>query len=182
MADDVEQVEVKNRAALRRWLTRHHTQAESIWLVSYKKSSPHYLSYDAIVEEALCFGWIDSQPRLLDADRSMLRLSPRKAKSGWSGVNKQRIERLIAAGLMAAPGLAVIEAAKRSGTWSLLDAAHFVASLQRRQGTSIACLEEIAYRMKFISADQLDKLSQRFGKSQYGHYLRRVLEEGDEPI
>lgn len=138
MAEDVGQVEVKSRAALRRWLSRHHTQAESIWLVSYKKSSPHYLSYDAIVEEALCFGWIDSQPRLLDADRSMLRLSRRKAKSGWSLVNKQRIERLITAGLMAAPGLAVIEAAKRSGTWSLLDAAH----AGEMPGDLVACFDK----------------------------------------
>ena len=66
MAQDFAEIEVKSRAELRRWLTRHHTQTESIWLISHKKSSPHYLPYDAIVEEALCFGWIDSQPRKLD--------------------------------------------------------------------------------------------------------------------
>lgn len=63
---------------------------------------------------------------------------------------------------------------------SLLDAAHFVASLERRQGTQIACLEEIAYRMGYIDADQLRRLSQRSGKSQYGRYLLRVLEEDAE--
>ena len=63
---------------------------------------------------------------------------------------------------------------------SLLDAAHFVASLERRQGTQIACLEEIAYRMGYIDADQLRRLSQRCGKSQYGRYLLRVLEENAE--
>jgi len=124
MAQDFAEIEVKSRAELRRWLTRHHAQTDSIWLISHKKSSRHYLPYDAIVEEALCFGWIDSQPRTLDEDRSMLRLSPRKAKSGWSQVNKARIDKLIAAGLMTPAGLARIDEAKASGTWDLLDAAH----------------------------------------------------------
>jgi len=86
-------------------------------------------------------------------------------------------------------GRAAMEVLGRGYAWldtgtqeSLLDAAHFVASLQRRQGTSIACLEEIAYRMGFIDADQLGRLSQRFGKSQYGSYLKRVLEDGIEPL
>jgi len=86
-------------------------------------------------------------------------------------------------------GRAAMEVLGRGYAWldtgtqeSLLDAAHFVASLQRRQGTSIACLEEIAYRMGFIDADQLGRLLHRFGKSQYGSYLKRVLEDGIEPV
>jgi uncharacterized protein YdeI (YjbR/CyaY-like superfamily) len=124
MAQDFPQIEVKSRAELRSWLMRHHDQSTSIWLISHKKSSPYYLPYDAIVEEALCFGGIDSQPRALDEERSMLRLSPRKAKSGWSKVNKGRVEKLIAAGLMTPAGLARIEEAKRSGTWDILEEAH----------------------------------------------------------
>jgi uncharacterized protein YdeI (YjbR/CyaY-like superfamily) len=123
MGAEHEQVEVRSRAELRGWLAANHGQVESIWLVTYKKPSPWHVPYGDIVDEVLCFGWIDSQPRLLDEARSMLRLSPRKPKSGWSKVNKDRIERLIADGLMAAPGLARIEEAKRSGTWTLLDAA-----------------------------------------------------------
>lgn len=123
MGAEHEQVEVRSRADLRDWLSANHGQAESIWLVIYKKPSPWHVRYGDIVDEVLCFGWIDSQPRLLDGACSMLRLSPRKPKSGWSKVNKDRIERLIADGLMAAPGLARIEEAKRSGAWTLLDAA-----------------------------------------------------------
>lgn len=123
METEHQQVEVRSRAELRAWLAANHGQAESIWLVTYKKPSPWYVPYGDIVDEVLCFGWIDSQPRLLDEARSMLRLSPRKPKSGWSKVNKERIERLIANGLMAAPGLARIEEAQRNGTWTLLDAA-----------------------------------------------------------
>lgn len=123
MGAEHEQVEVRSRADLRDWLSANHGQAESIWLVIYKKPSPWHVPYGDIVDEVLCFGWIDSQPRLLDGACSMLRLSPRKPKSGWSKINKDRIERLIADGLMAAPGLARIEEAKRSGAWTLLDAA-----------------------------------------------------------
>ncbi len=124
MATEPDQIEVRTRAELRAWLAANHTRSDSIWLITWKKPSPHHLPYDAVVEEALCFGWIDSQPRLLDADRSMIRLSPRKPRSGWSQVNKARIEKLVGAGLMTAAGLARIEQAKRNGTWDLLDAAH----------------------------------------------------------
>jgi len=118
-----EQVEVRSREALRQWLTANHERPDSIWLVTWKKHTDWHVPWDAVVEEALCFGWIDSQPRKLDDDRSMIRLSPRKPGSGWSGVNKARIERLLAAGLMAPSGLAKIERAKLDGSWTALDSA-----------------------------------------------------------
>ncbi len=123
MATEHDQIEIRSRAELRAWLQANHTRRASIWLVTWKKHTPFHVSWDEVVEEALCFGWIDSQPRKLDDDRSMLRLSPRKPGSGWSGVNKARIERLIAEGLMAPPGLARIEAARRDGSWEALDGA-----------------------------------------------------------
>lgn len=123
MASELQQVEVQSRQQLRAWLEAHHAQSESIWLVVWKKHTPHHIPYSDIVDEALCFGWIDSQPRKLDADRSLLRLSPRKPRSGWSGVNKRKIERLIAEGLMAAPGLARIAQAQEDGSWEQLDSA-----------------------------------------------------------
>lgn len=123
MSKDYEQVEVRSRAELRAWLASHHTQQESIWLVTYKKmAGSNYLPYDEIVEEALCFGWVDSQPRSLDQLRSMRLLSPRQPGSAWSRVNKERVERLIEHGLMAPAGLEKVEAAKRDGSWSRLDA------------------------------------------------------------
>lgn len=121
---DHDQVEIRSRAELRAWLSANHSRTASIWLVTWKKHTPHHVPYSVVVDEALCFGWIDSQPKLLDADRSMLRLSPRKPGSGWSKVNKDKIESLTRAGLMAEPGLEKIAAAKRDGSWSRLDAAN----------------------------------------------------------
>jgi uncharacterized protein YdeI (YjbR/CyaY-like superfamily) len=120
---DAEQLEIDSRAQWRRWLTRHHTRTSGVWLVTWKKTSdgPH-VPYDDIVEEALAFGWIDSKPRALDAQRTMLWLAPRKAGTGWSAPNKARIARMTAAGLMHAAGEAKIEAAKRDGSWTRLDA------------------------------------------------------------
>lgn len=111
------------RAAWRAWLRAHHTRAQGIWLLSYKKATgkPRF-EYDAAVEEALCFGWIDSKPAKLDAERSMLWFAPRKPRTGWSKPNKDRIERLQKAKRMHAAGLAKVAAAKRDGSWSKLDA------------------------------------------------------------
>lgn len=105
------------------WLAANHTRAEGVWLITYKKAAGKpTLSYEESVEEALCFGWIDSIARKLDEERSMLYFAPRKAGSGWSRPNKTRIERLMADGRMAPAGLAKIEAAKADGSWTLLDA------------------------------------------------------------
>lgn len=120
--DHYEQVEVTSRTQWRDWLSTHHQQTESIWLVTYKKQTgSRYLSYDAIVEEALCFGWIDSLPRRLDEDRTMLLLSPRRAKSVWSKLNKERVAKLIQQKKMMPPGLKKIERAKADGSWTFLD-------------------------------------------------------------
>jgi len=109
-------------SAWRAWLEEHYTQAEGIWLISYKKASgkPRF-DYDEAVEEALCFGWIDSKPGKLDEERSMLWFAPRKAGTGWSKHNKERVEKLIAQGRMTPAGLAKIEAAKADGSWGALD-------------------------------------------------------------
>jgi uncharacterized protein YdeI (YjbR/CyaY-like superfamily) len=113
----------RTRAAWRRWLECNHARGSGVWLVDWKAASGRRpIGYEAAVEEALCFGWIDSRPRKLDAERSMLWFAPRKAGSGWSAPNKRRVERLLAAGLMAPPGLAKVEAAQRDGSWSALDA------------------------------------------------------------
>lgn len=116
-----ERVEVAGRNELRRWLTAHHERTEGAWLVTWKRPDPRFLPYDDIVEELLCFGWVDSLPRKLDDRRSMLLISPRKPGSGWSKLNKERAERLIAQGLMMASGSQKIEQAKASGHWTKLD-------------------------------------------------------------
>ena len=122
MIDQFEQVEVTTRKQWRSWLDANHSQTQSIWLITYKKhTGDRYLSYDSIVEEALCFGWIDSLPRKLDRDRTMLLLSPRRPKSPWSKLNKERVAKMIDQGLMASAGLVRIEQAKADGSWVFLD-------------------------------------------------------------
>jgi uncharacterized protein YdeI (YjbR/CyaY-like superfamily) len=115
--------QAESRAAWRRWLTQNHARADGVWLVTFKKASgrPH-LDYADAVEEALCFGWVDSKPGKVDAQRSKLWFAPRKPGTGWSKLNKERAERLIDAGRMHAAGLAKIIAAQADGSWSKLDA------------------------------------------------------------
>jgi uncharacterized protein YdeI (YjbR/CyaY-like superfamily) len=113
----------KTRNAWRTWLTKNHNLGEGIWLISWKKiSGKPQIAYDDLVEEALCFGWIDSKPNKLDEQRSMLWFAPRKSGSGWSRLNKERIEHAIATGIMMPSGFVKIEAAKKDGSWNALDA------------------------------------------------------------
>lgn len=122
-ASNYERVAIASRAELRRWLEKHHRTSRGAWVVAFKKKvKDKHVDAVAIGEEALCFGWIDSLPRALDDERSMLLITPRKPRSNWSKVNKDRVARLTAAGLMTEAGLAMVEAAKASGTWTALDA------------------------------------------------------------
>ncbi len=122
MSNNAERVEVTSRTEWRDWLARNYTQPEGIWLVTFKKQIPEkYLPYDVIVEEALCFGWVDSLPRKLDDERTMLYISPRRRGSPWSRLNKTRVAHLIDAGLMTEAGMALIEQAKADGTWTVYD-------------------------------------------------------------
>ena len=119
---EADQFYAQTRAEWRAWLLEHHNNSSGVWLVFNKKTSGlPYLSYDEQVEEALCFGWVDSKPGKFDDQRSMLYFAPRKAKSGWSKPNKERIARLIEQGLMTPAGLAKIKAAKQDGSWEKLD-------------------------------------------------------------
>lgn len=120
--EDATQIEFKSRAKLRNWLQKNHQSADPFWLVSCKKHIPkYYIPYGEIVEELLCFAWIDSRTRRLDDDRTMLFVGPRKSGSTWSAANKERIEKLIENGLMQSPGLKSVESAKADGSWTFLD-------------------------------------------------------------
>ncbi len=118
-----ERFEPRDAAAWRAWLAEHHTRTDGVWLVMGKKGSGcENLTWDEAVEESICFGWIDSLPRKLDDQRSMLLVTPRKPKSVWSALNKRRVEKLQAEGRLMPPGITKIEAAKADGSWSSLDA------------------------------------------------------------
>jgi uncharacterized protein YdeI (YjbR/CyaY-like superfamily) len=116
----------KNRKQWRQWLEKNHTTSPGIWMIYYKKESGKpRVSYDEAVEEALCFGWIDSLPRKLDNERAMLKFTPRKIKSVWSSLNKSRVERLIQLRLMTTAGFRKIEQAKKDASWNLLNATNY---------------------------------------------------------
>jgi uncharacterized protein YdeI (YjbR/CyaY-like superfamily) len=118
VSDEAEVVQLADRADWRDWLERNHATASAVWLVTWKKPTGKLrVGYDAAVEEALCFGWVDSKSRSVDDERTSLYFAPRKPKSAWSESNVARIERLEAAGLMAAAGRRVVEEAKRLGMW-----------------------------------------------------------------
>jgi uncharacterized protein YdeI (YjbR/CyaY-like superfamily) len=111
-----------SRQEWRAWLIENHTRTEGVWLIMYKKASGKpRVDYEEAVEEALCVGWIDSKGNKLDDERTMLWIAPRQPGSGWSKPNKDRVERLMAAGLMLPAGLAKIEAAQQDGSWTALD-------------------------------------------------------------
>jgi uncharacterized protein YdeI (YjbR/CyaY-like superfamily) len=111
-----------SRTAWRDWLAANPHRHEGLWVVYRKKSSQlDGPVYDDLVEEALCFGWIDSQARALDADRRLQWFSPRRKGGIWSSLNKERIERLTRDGLMSERGRAAIDEAIADGSWSQAD-------------------------------------------------------------
>lgn len=121
-AADFPRREFRSRDEIREWLAANHSTATAFWLVSFKKHvADSYVPYGDIVEELLCFGWIDSRTRRVDDDRRMLLVGPRKPGSTWSASNKQRVAKLAKDGLMTASGRAKIDSAKRDGSWSFLD-------------------------------------------------------------
>lgn len=116
------QVHAETRSQWRQWLIANHDREASVWLVSWKKATGKpVMSYDDAVSEALAVGWVDSKPRKLDEERTMLYFSPRNPKSAWSRPNKLRVARLREQGLMTEAGERVISEAERYGSWSLLD-------------------------------------------------------------
>jgi uncharacterized protein YdeI (YjbR/CyaY-like superfamily) len=118
--DAYKRFEPRDRAAWRRWLEKHHDSSPGILLV-YVKKPRRSIAYAEAVEEALCFGWIDTTLYPIDDTRYMQLFTPRKPKSTWSRLNKTRVAALVERGLMMAPGQAKIEAAKRDGSWTKID-------------------------------------------------------------
>ncbi len=115
--DRFEKVQVSSVTELRDWLTAHHTQAENVWLVTFKKSVPDkYISTQDILDEVIAFGWIDGIRRKLDDDRTMQMIGPRQTQA-WAKSYKDRAARLIANGRMTDAGLKSIAASKGNGLW-----------------------------------------------------------------
>ncbi len=115
---DLEELLVADAAAWRAWLEQHHADSPGVWLVLHKKGgSVTTLTYAEALDEALCFGWIDGQGRARDAQSSLQRMTPRRARSIWSARNVEHVARLEQEGRMTPAGRAAVEAAKADGRW-----------------------------------------------------------------
>jgi len=115
-------VRARSRQEWRDWLIQHHGSESAVWLIIYhKKSKLPSVGISEAMEEALCFGWIDSKGKKRDHESFYLTFSPRKPQSKWSKINRDRAERMIAAGLMTENGQKMIDLAKQTGTWEALD-------------------------------------------------------------
>lgn len=112
-----------SRQAWRQWLHEHHASKQSVWLLCYKTTAGvPTISWSDAVDEALCYGWIDSVRKSVDGERFIQFFSRRKPASVWSKINKAKVERLIAAELMMPAGHKCIETARQNGSWNILDA------------------------------------------------------------
>ncbi|MEM9945547.1 MAG: YdeI/OmpD-associated family protein [Cyanobacteria bacterium P01_D01_bin.36] len=119
--EELEKVEVASSQELRQWFEEHYAQTESIWLVTYKKNVPNkYVANRQVVDEVLCFGWMDGRKMKLDGERTMQLLSPRKTQH-WSKTYKDRVAELEKAGRMHSSGLKSIEISKENGMWDFLN-------------------------------------------------------------
>lgn len=119
---EIETYYPKTRQHWRNWLAKNHLQKDAVWVIFYKqKANKPTLTWSDAVDEALCFGWIDSVKKKLDEERAIQFFSKRKPRSTWSKINKQKVQRLIDTGQMTKVGLDCIEIAKENGSWEILD-------------------------------------------------------------
>lgn len=144
----------KNRQEWREWLEKNHQTEQSILLLCYKmKAGIPTINWSDAVDEALCFGWIDSTRTSLDDDRFIQYFCRRKPKSNWSKINKDKVDRLISEGLMMPAGLASIEIAKQNGSWTILDT-----------------VEELT-----LPEDLIEQLGNRPGSEDFFHSLSKSV-------
>jgi uncharacterized protein YdeI (YjbR/CyaY-like superfamily) len=117
-AKDLPVLSFATARAWSKWLATHHASSRGLWLkIAKKGAGSASITYSEALDSALAWGWIDGQKRTFDNAWWLQRFTPRRAKSGWSKINRAKVEKLIAAGTMAAPGLAEVERAKRDGRW-----------------------------------------------------------------
>ncbi len=122
--EDHETIEASGPEAFRDWLVANHDAADAVWLMYWKKDSGRpSISWSEAVDQALCFGWIDTKVQSVDDDRYVQYFTRRRPGSPWSRINKAKIEQLSADGLMTDAGWAVIDRAKEDGSWTMMDAA-----------------------------------------------------------
>ncbi|MCJ7422908.1 YdeI/OmpD-associated family protein [Candidatus Bathyarchaeota archaeon] len=156
-----EELYVSNRADWRAWLSRNHEGKKQVWLIYFRKQTGKpSIPYDDSVEEALCFGWVDSTIRKIDGDKFARKFTPRKSRSRWSEANKKRVDEMIRAGKMIEAGLARIREAKDSGEW-------FKSRVARKRLAVPSYLEE-ALEANEKALDNFNKLAESYRQNFVG--------------
>jgi uncharacterized protein YdeI (YjbR/CyaY-like superfamily) len=188
----------RSRAAWRQWLTDHHASSPGVLIVFAKKHTGlATVSYNDAVEEALCFGWIDTTLNPIDDTFYAQLFTPRKPRSTWAASNKARVERLIAAGLMTDAGLAAIAVAKENGSWTTIDHVEALtppADLQKAlratkaaatnwEGYSPSCRKQFLYWLARVKGAETRaaRIAEIVACSKtgltYGEYSRKAAEQ-----
>ena len=135
----MKQICVKNREEWRNWLNQHHDKSNGVWLVFYKKrTGKPTLEYNEAVEEALCFGWIDSIIKKVDDEKYLRKMTPRKPDSKWSELNKKRVNKLIKQGFMTKAGILKVNEAKASGQWNKPESPQFSLDIPKELESALA--------------------------------------------
>ncbi len=156
-----ERLYVVNRVDWRAWLEKNYAAKKEVWLIFYKRhTGKPSISYDDAVEEALCFGWIDSIIKRIDGEMFTRRFSPRKAKSKWSELNKKRARKMIKEALMTKAGFAAIREAEKSGEW-------FKTSFPNKQFVVPAFVKE-AFAANEKASANFNKLAKSYRKQFIG--------------
>ena len=160
MSSKLGQLYVANREQWREWLSKNHSTTAGVWLVFYKKeTSEPTISYEAAVEEALCFGWIDSIIKKIDAAKYARKFTQRLDKSRWSALNKKRTSKMIKQGRMTEVGLAKIKTAKKTGLWDKDDRPQITLDIPPEFAKALACNNR--------AKENFDKLAPTYRK----HYI-----------
>jgi uncharacterized protein YdeI (YjbR/CyaY-like superfamily) len=160
---NLESLYLKDAQSWRDWLRQNHDKVPGIWLIYFKKHTGQpRVQYDEAVEEALCFGWIDSIVKRIDEDTYMQKFTPRKPLSKWSPTNKKRVEKLIKSGKMKAPGITAVNIAKEKGKWD-----DSVASQIQFKLSSVFIDLLKTNRLAFENYDRLTPLQ----KKQYANWV-----------
>ncbi|MEQ8358736.1 MAG: YdeI/OmpD-associated family protein [Cytophagales bacterium] len=147
----------KNPSDWQNWLIENHKNEKGVWLIIYKKGSPKQnITWSEAVDEALCFGWIDSIKKPIDEEKYKHYYGPRKEKSIWSKVNKDKVENLIASNRIVEAGLKSIETAKKNGSWTFLD--------------SVEALE--------VPIDLENEFAKHKGSKEYYNSLSKSIQKG----
>jgi uncharacterized protein YdeI (YjbR/CyaY-like superfamily) len=169
---------VPDAAGLRAWLDEHHASSDGVWLVLHKKGGTvTELTWDAAVDEALCYGWIDGQARSRDDETSAIRMTPRGPRSRWSRRNVEKVARLEAEGRMRSAGRAAVEAAKADGRWDAAYASPAHAEVPDDLAAAIAAEPEAQRMFDVLTKTNRYALIHRLGAVKKAETRERKIRE-----